>query len=63
MATLLWTQLQLVPNRFRVVAGASCIIAVHFTPASGVRTGALAITDNASGGTQGVTFRGTGTAP
>ena len=46
-----------------VAAGANCTISVTFTPtASGSRTGALTITDNASGSPQTVTLSGTGVA-
>jgi hypothetical protein len=44
-----------------VAAGASCTIAVSFTPtATGSRTGGLTIVDNASGSTHSVTLAGTG---
>ena len=47
-----------------VAAANTCTIAVTFTPtASGVRTGVVTITDNASGGSQTITLSGTGTAP
>jgi len=45
-----------------VAAGASCIISVTFKPtAKGVRSGLLTVTDNAAGGQQTVTLKGTGT--
>jgi hypothetical protein len=45
-----------------VAAGAHCTIAVTFTPAaSGTRTAALSIADNASGSPQAVSLSGTGT--
>lgn len=45
-----------------VTAGKSCTISVKFKPlASGALTGALSITDNASGSPQTVTLSGTGT--
>ena len=44
-----------------VAAGANCTIAVMFTPsASGARTAALIISDNASGNSQTVSLSGTG---
>ena len=47
-----------------VPAGSTCLIAATFSPvASGVRTGVITITDNASGGTQTIALSGTGTAP
>jgi hypothetical protein len=47
-----------------VAAGAKCTISVTFKPAaSGSRTAALALTDNASGSPQAVSLTGTGTAP
>ena len=43
--------------------GTSCTVSVNFTPtASGSRTGALTISDNASGGSQAVSLSGTGTS-
>jgi hypothetical protein len=46
-----------------VAAGASCAISVAFKPAAmGIRTAAVSITDNASGGLQTVSITGTGTA-
>ncbi len=45
-----------------VAAGANCAISVTFTPtATGARTGALTITDNASGSPQSVSLSGTAT--
>jgi titin len=45
-----------------VAAGGTCTIAISFTPAaSGARTAALTITDNASGSPQSVALTGTGT--
>jgi hypothetical protein len=47
-----------------VAAGASCSIAVTFKPAgTGLRTGTLTITDNASPRTQTASLTGTGTGP
>jgi len=47
-----------------VAAGKSCTLTVSFTPAgSGVRTGAITITDNAPGSPQVVTLTGIGTGP
>jgi len=47
-----------------VATGATCTISVTFTPtAAGSRTGALTITDNASGSPQTVALSGTGTPP
>jgi hypothetical protein len=44
--------------------GASCIISVVFTPPTiGIQTGALAISDNASGSPQTISLTGVGTAP
>ncbi|HEX8926484.1 MAG TPA: choice-of-anchor D domain-containing protein [Terriglobales bacterium] len=44
-----------------LAAGASCSIAVKFTPtAAGTRTGTITLTDNASGGTQQIALTGTG---
>ena len=44
-----------------VTAGGSCTISVTFTPtATGTRTGAITITDNASGGSQILNLTGTG---
>jgi hypothetical protein len=44
-----------------VAAGSSCTISVTFTPtATGNRTGALTVTDNAAGSPQTVTLSGTG---
>jgi hypothetical protein len=46
-----------------VAAGANCTISVNFTPsASGARTAALSIADNASGSPHQVSLSGTGTA-
>jgi hypothetical protein len=46
-----------------VAAGANCTISVSFTPsASGARSAALSIADNASGSPQTVSLTGTGTA-
>jgi hypothetical protein len=46
-----------------VVAGANCTIRVTFTPAaSGARTAALSITDNAAGSPQTLSLSGTGTS-
>jgi Abnormal spindle-like microcephaly-assoc'd, ASPM-SPD-2-Hydin len=46
-----------------VAAGANCTISVTFKPtASGTRTGALSLTDNAAGSPQSVSLAGTGTA-
>jgi len=45
-------------------AGASCTVSVTFTPStSGARTGAVTITDNASGSPQTASLSGTGAAP
>ena len=45
-----------------VAAGGKCTIAVQFTPAAtGARTGALSINDNASGSPQSVALSGSGT--
>src|SRR6202790_2246380 len=45
-----------------LAAGASCVIAVTFSPtASGTRSGTLSVTDNAPSGTQTVSLNGTGT--
>jgi hypothetical protein len=45
-----------------LAAGASCAIAVTFSPtASGTRSGTLSVTDNAPSGTQTVSLNGTGT--
>ena len=47
-----------------VAAGASCTISVTFTPtATGTRTGAVSITDNAAGSPQTIGLTGTGQAP
>src|SRR5207244_2506075 len=47
-----------------VAAGANCAISVTFTPtATGTRTGAITITDNAAGSPQSVNLTGTGAAP
>jgi len=47
-----------------VAAGAKCTISVTFTPtASGARSGALTLTDNASTSPQTVTLSGTGLGP
>jgi len=47
-----------------VAAGASCTLSVTFKPtATGTRTGAVTLTDNASPATQTVSLTGTGTAP
>jgi hypothetical protein len=47
-----------------LAANASCTLSVTFTPtASGLRSGSLTITDNASPATQTVSLTGTGTAP
>jgi hypothetical protein len=47
-----------------VAAGASCSISVTFAPAAtGARTGALTLTDNASTSPQTVALSGTGTGP
>jgi len=47
-----------------VAAGGKCTISVTFTPAaSGSRSAALSIADNASGSPQTVSLTGTGTAP
>jgi len=47
-----------------LVAGATCNIAVTFTPtATGTRSGTLTITDNATGSPQTVMLTGTGIAP
>src|SRR6266478_4338917 len=47
-----------------VAAGANCTISVTFTPtATGTRTGAITITDNAVGSPHTVSLTGTGTAP
>ncbi|HLW98990.1 MAG TPA: choice-of-anchor D domain-containing protein [Candidatus Acidoferrales bacterium] len=44
-----------------LAAGGNCSISVTFTPtAAGTRTGALTVTDNASGSPQNVTLTGTG---
>ena len=46
-----------------VPAGASCTISVTFTPAaSGTRTAAVTVTDNATGSPQSVSLTGTGTS-
>jgi hypothetical protein len=46
-----------------VAGGANCTISVRFTPAaSGTRTAALTLTDNATGSPQTVSLTGTGTA-
>ena len=51
-------------NLTAVASGQSCTIAVAFTPtASGVRTGGITITDDASGGIQNISLSGTGTTP
>jgi hypothetical protein len=45
-------------------AGSSCTISVQFTPtATGTRTGAITIMDNAGSGTQTINLTGSGTAP
>jgi hypothetical protein len=50
--------------RSSVAVGASCTLSVTFKPtATGIRTGAVTITDNASPATQTVSLTGTGTAP
>jgi hypothetical protein len=47
-----------------IAANAFCTLTVTFTPtAAGTRTGAVTITDNASGSPHAVTLSGTGTAP
>src|SRR5207249_4454538 len=47
-----------------VAAGANCAISVTFTPtATGTRTGAITITDNAAGSPQSANLTGTGAAP
>jgi hypothetical protein len=47
-----------------VATGANCTISVTFTPtASGTRTGAVTITDNAAGSPQAIALTGTGIAP
>ena len=47
-----------------LAAGASCTIAVRFTPsATGARTGTLTITDNSVTATQNVALTGTGAVP
>ena len=47
-----------------VAAGGNCAISVRFTPsASGARSGALTISDNASGGSQTIALTGTGSGP
>jgi hypothetical protein len=47
-----------------VAAGANCAINVTFTPtATGTRTGAITVVDDAAGSPQSVTLSGTGTAP
>jgi len=46
-----------------LAAGASCTVSAHFKPtATGARSAAISITDNASGSPQKVTLSGTGTA-
>jgi hypothetical protein len=46
-----------------IAPGGSCIVSLTFTPSGlGVRTGTLALTDNAQGGTQSVSLKGTGVA-
>ena len=46
-----------------VAVGAGCTISVTFTPtATGTRTGAITLTDNASGGSQVINLTGTGIA-
>jgi len=50
--------------RSSVAVGASCTLSVTFKPtATGTRTGAVTITDNASPATQTISLTGTGTAP
>jgi phospholipase C len=50
--------------RSSVSAGASCTISVTFTPrATGTRTGAVSIADNAAGSPQTISLTGTGQAP
>src|SRR5256886_2215766 len=47
-----------------VAAGANCTISVTFTPtATGIRTGAVTITDNIAGSPQTISLTGTGAAP
>jgi hypothetical protein len=47
-----------------IAAGANCTISVTFTPtASGTRTAAVTLTDNATGSPRTVCLTGTGTAP
>ncbi len=48
----------------KVAAGANCTISVTFTPAAtGTRTAAITLTDNATGSPQTVSLNGMGTAP
>ena len=47
-----------------IAPGSSCAISITFTPtATGVRTGLVTVTDDASGGEQTLALTGTGTAP
>jgi hypothetical protein len=47
-----------------LAAGANCAVSVRFTPtSSGARSGAITLTDNASGSPQSVTLTGAGAVP